>query len=157
MSKRADEEGRACYLESSAEKNLKLYRRCGYEVVRRIVVGQEGKGGVPLDIMIREPRSLLLNGTAETVLATDILSMKSEAGAAATEGSLQAEQKADQEPAAKTPLHAPYEKQTTNRTAKAPGKGPVASAGMTARGVKAIAVVRADEVRGLSSVTGFGV
>lgn len=53
---RADAEERPCYLESTATKNLALYRRCGYEVARRIVLGQEGAGGVPLDIMVREPR-----------------------------------------------------------------------------------------------------
>lgn len=57
MSDRADREGRACYLESTSTKNLALYRRCGYETQRHIFIGDENAGGVPLDIMVREPQN----------------------------------------------------------------------------------------------------
>jgi len=54
VTKQADREGRACYLESSNEKNPPIYRRFGFESVRTIHL-QRGERNVLLDIMVREP------------------------------------------------------------------------------------------------------
>ena len=61
VSKKADAEGRAMYLESSAERNLKFYRRLGFEVKKRITLKGTARSGkeIPLDIMVREPGGLL--------------------------------------------------------------------------------------------------
>ena len=58
VTRKADKEGKACYLESSAEVNVKLYKKCGFEVRKRIWVGT-GQKRAPLDIMVREPGGLL--------------------------------------------------------------------------------------------------
>jgi ribosomal protein S18 acetylase RimI-like enzyme len=53
---RADREGKACYLESSKEMNVDIYRKFGFERRDRIVLEQAaGQPGVPLEIMVREP------------------------------------------------------------------------------------------------------
>lgn len=51
---KADREGLPAYLESSKERNLPLYQRNGFEVVERV---EFGKGGPPVWLMWREPRS----------------------------------------------------------------------------------------------------
>ena len=56
MTKRADHEGKACYLESSNTANLKLYESIGFVVGRQIVLSR-AKENVCLDIMVREPRA----------------------------------------------------------------------------------------------------
>lgn len=53
ITKRADEEGRACYLESSNDANPIIYGKLGFHVVKRISL-VEGQGLV-MDIMVREP------------------------------------------------------------------------------------------------------
>ena len=58
MAKRADEEGKCMYLESSNVVNVKLYKRCGFEVKKRIVLKDGKAEEVPLDIMVREPMVL---------------------------------------------------------------------------------------------------
>jgi GNAT superfamily N-acetyltransferase len=50
----ADSEGRACYLESSNVCNPPIYRRFGFEQTRTINL-QRGGRNIPLDIMVREP------------------------------------------------------------------------------------------------------
>ena len=61
MSKKADQEGKCCYLESSNVRNLKLYKRLGFEVKKQIVLGGAGRNSkeIPLDIMVRQPGGLL--------------------------------------------------------------------------------------------------
>lgn len=59
VSAKADEEGRCCYLESSSVRNLKLYRRMGFEVRKQIMLGKGTGKEIPLDIMVREPGGLL--------------------------------------------------------------------------------------------------
>ncbi|EAT84122.2 hypothetical protein SNOG_08954 [Parastagonospora nodorum SN15] len=54
VTKLADGEGRACYLESSNARNPPIYRRFGFEVCRTIQL-QRGGRNIPLDIMVREP------------------------------------------------------------------------------------------------------
>lgn len=54
VTKLADHEGRACYLESSNASNPPIYRRFGFEECRTIHL-QRGARNVPLDIMVREP------------------------------------------------------------------------------------------------------
>ena len=53
----ADREGRACYLESSNAANPAIYRKFGFEE-RRTVHLQRGERNVELDIMVREPVAL---------------------------------------------------------------------------------------------------
>ena len=58
MIKQLDEEGRACYLESSSEINLKIYGKLGFNLIKRIFLerGEEqGEERLSLDIMVREP------------------------------------------------------------------------------------------------------
>ncbi|KAF2838920.1 hypothetical protein M501DRAFT_934726 [Patellaria atrata CBS 101060] len=50
----ADKEGRPCYLESSNAINPKIYRKMGFQEVRRIHL-QRAERNICLDIMIREP------------------------------------------------------------------------------------------------------
>lgn len=50
----ADRDGRACYLESSNVSNPPIYRKFGFEE-RRTIHLQRGEKNVPLDIMVREP------------------------------------------------------------------------------------------------------
>ena len=53
VTNRADEEGRACYLESSNDVNPIIYGKLGFQVVKKIsLVGGEG---LDMDIMVREP------------------------------------------------------------------------------------------------------
>ncbi|KAL6710270.1 hypothetical protein ACN47E_009216 [Coniothyrium glycines] len=56
VTKVADREGRACYLESSNVANPPIYRRFGFEE-RRTIHLQRGGRNIPLDIMVREPVS----------------------------------------------------------------------------------------------------
>ena len=57
--RKADQEGAACYLESSNVCNLKLYKRLGFRVIKQIKLKKgsstNGECDVPLDIMVREP------------------------------------------------------------------------------------------------------
>ncbi|KAL9084996.1 MAG: hypothetical protein Q9159_004962 [Coniocarpon cinnabarinum] len=59
--KRADEEGKPMYLESSAKRNVKFYRSLGFEVRKQVwLAGLNAKGQkIPMDIMVREPGGLL--------------------------------------------------------------------------------------------------
>ena len=50
---RADREGRACYLETQNEKNIAVYSKVGFEVVR---VGQVAKTDLSVYSLRREPR-----------------------------------------------------------------------------------------------------
>ena len=59
VTKRADAEGRACYLESSNEVNRKIYGRMGFELKKNIYLQRDLKH-VELDIMVREPRKGVL-------------------------------------------------------------------------------------------------
>jgi ribosomal protein S18 acetylase RimI-like enzyme len=53
---RADAERKACYLESSKEMNVDIYRKFGFEPRDRVVLEQPaGRPDVPLEIMVREP------------------------------------------------------------------------------------------------------
>lgn len=54
VSAQADEQGRACYLESSNAINPIIYRKLGFEIVKSIDLTRAGKP-IQLDIMIREP------------------------------------------------------------------------------------------------------
>lgn len=57
---RADAEGRKCYLESSNwEPNVKIYRKMGFEVVKKMkCVAEDGTGeAVDLFCMMREPQN----------------------------------------------------------------------------------------------------
>lgn len=56
VSDKADAEGRACYLESSNDINVKIYSKMGFEVRKRIHL-QRAEHNVELDIMVREPRT----------------------------------------------------------------------------------------------------
>lgn len=56
VARRADEEGTACYLESSNVVNLRLYGGLGFEVRKQIWLSRGfGEPAVPLDIMVRTP------------------------------------------------------------------------------------------------------
>lgn len=50
----ADEQGRACYLESSNAVNPVIYARLGFEITKKIQLTRGAKP-VELDIMVREP------------------------------------------------------------------------------------------------------
>lgn len=54
VTKVADREGRACYLESSNATNPAIYRKFGFEE-RRTIHLQRGQENISLDIMVREP------------------------------------------------------------------------------------------------------
>lgn len=54
VTKLADAEGKACYLESSNAINPIIYRKLGFEVVGKIELNR-AKNKLELDIMIREP------------------------------------------------------------------------------------------------------
>jgi len=54
MIKKADTEGRAMYLESSASPNVKYYQTLGFDCVRKICLSRAEKP-VEMDIMVREP------------------------------------------------------------------------------------------------------
>lgn len=51
----ADKQGKCCYLESSAEVNLIIYGKMGFEAKRKIYL-QRAEEHIELDIMIREPK-----------------------------------------------------------------------------------------------------
>jgi hypothetical protein len=57
MTARADAEGRATYLESSAKSNLGYYVKYGFEQKCDIQL-ERGEQPVKLHIMVREPQSL---------------------------------------------------------------------------------------------------
>ncbi|ORY16718.1 hypothetical protein BCR34DRAFT_622201 [Clohesyomyces aquaticus] len=57
VTKQADRDGRACYLESSNPINPAIYRKFGFEE-RRAVHLQRGEKNIQLDIMVREPVSV---------------------------------------------------------------------------------------------------
>lgn len=63
VTKLADREGRPCYLESSNETNPPIYRKFGFEEMRRINL-QRGGRNIPLDIMVREPAGMEKKGGA---------------------------------------------------------------------------------------------
>ncbi|KAF1928003.1 uncharacterized protein M421DRAFT_101378 [Didymella exigua CBS 183.55] len=54
VTKMADAEGRACYLESSNANNPAIYRKFGFEECRTIHL-QRAQKNISLDIMVREP------------------------------------------------------------------------------------------------------
>ncbi|KAL9064827.1 MAG: hypothetical protein Q9157_007693 [Trypethelium eluteriae] len=54
VTKMADAQSKACYLESSNDKNPAIYMRWGFELARKVVL-QRGPENIELDIMIREP------------------------------------------------------------------------------------------------------
>jgi GNAT superfamily N-acetyltransferase len=52
----ADRDRKPCYLESSKEMNVDIYRKFGFQARDRIVLEQPvGRPDVPLEIMVREP------------------------------------------------------------------------------------------------------
>lgn len=53
----ADAEGRACYLESSNDINVKIYQRMGFEVRKQVHL-QRAEENIMLDIMVREPKGV---------------------------------------------------------------------------------------------------
>jgi len=56
VSSAADQAGKACYLESSSRVNVPIYERMGFELREGIVL-KRGEKDLPLDIMVREPKS----------------------------------------------------------------------------------------------------
>ncbi|KAJ4368126.1 hypothetical protein N0V83_006481 [Neocucurbitaria cava] len=54
VTRQADQERRACYLESSNGVNVPIYQKFGFEETRRIYL-QRGGRNIPLNIMVREP------------------------------------------------------------------------------------------------------
>ncbi|KAF2871778.1 hypothetical protein BDV95DRAFT_628839 [Massariosphaeria phaeospora] len=54
VTKQADRDGRACYLESSNDVNPTIYRKFGFED-RRTIHLQRAEENIRLDIMVREP------------------------------------------------------------------------------------------------------
>ncbi|KAF2862466.1 hypothetical protein K470DRAFT_280997 [Piedraia hortae CBS 480.64] len=54
VTQQADEEGKACYLESSSRANCDFYRKRGFEFKKEIYL-QRAEKQVRLDIMVREP------------------------------------------------------------------------------------------------------
>lgn len=52
----ADQQGQACYLESSNATNPAIYRKFGFEE-RRTIHLQRAEKNVSLDIMVREPKT----------------------------------------------------------------------------------------------------
>lgn len=54
VTRMADAEGRACYLESSNPVNRKIYGKMGFELQKNIYLQRE-REHVELDIMVREP------------------------------------------------------------------------------------------------------
>lgn len=54
VTKMADKDGKACYLESSNEINRKIYGKMGFELKKEIWLQRE-RENVGLDIMVREP------------------------------------------------------------------------------------------------------
>jgi len=62
VTKRADEEGRACYLESSNDVNPIIYGKLGFQIVKKIKLKDDP---VEMDIMVREPK---LKGRGEKAI-----------------------------------------------------------------------------------------
>lgn len=57
MTAKADAEGKPCYLESSNAINPIIYRKLGFEIVKKIELKRAKEGVVELDIMVREPKT----------------------------------------------------------------------------------------------------
>jgi len=57
MTERADREGRATYLESSADVNLTYYHKHGFELKKQIQL-ERGPKPVKMGIMVREPKTV---------------------------------------------------------------------------------------------------
>ncbi|EMF09615.1 uncharacterized protein SEPMUDRAFT_151572 [Sphaerulina musiva SO2202] len=55
VTRQADAERRACYLESSHVVNLVIYGKLGFEKKGEIVLGRGGEEEIGLDVMVREP------------------------------------------------------------------------------------------------------
>ncbi|KAF2162539.1 hypothetical protein M409DRAFT_69112 [Zasmidium cellare ATCC 36951] len=55
VTKMADDNGQACYLESSHASNRAMYERRGFELRKEVFLQRELKENVQLDIMVREP------------------------------------------------------------------------------------------------------
>ena len=51
----ADEEGKACYLESSHDVNLLIYGKMGFELKKHIFLRRD-KQEHRMDVMVREPK-----------------------------------------------------------------------------------------------------
>lgn len=61
----ADAQGRACYLESSNDINVKIYGRMGFDVRKQIHL-QRAHENITLDIMVREPKDLDVDAPEKT-------------------------------------------------------------------------------------------
>jgi len=55
ISRVADQDGKACYLESSSRVNVPIYAKMGYKAKEEILL-KRGAKDLPLDIMVREPK-----------------------------------------------------------------------------------------------------
>lgn len=55
VTSKCDEEGRACYLESSNDINPIIYRKLGFEIQKKIYLERDEEGPIRLDVMVREP------------------------------------------------------------------------------------------------------
>lgn len=64
MTVKADAEGRATYLESSAAINIPYYRKFGFEFKKDIVL-ERGPKPVKLAIMVREPTQNVITGSSK--------------------------------------------------------------------------------------------
>ncbi|RDW80472.1 acetyltransferase-2 [Coleophoma crateriformis] len=64
---RADREGKATYLESSAEANLSYYQRFGFELKTEIAL-QRAEKPVKMGIMVREPKTVAEGSKKEQVV-----------------------------------------------------------------------------------------
>ncbi|KAL3427251.1 N-acetyltransferase [Phlyctema vagabunda] len=69
MTAKADAEGRATYLESSAEVNLSYYRKLGF-VFQKDVALERAEKPVRLGIMVREPTSATAEGSKDKEIVT---------------------------------------------------------------------------------------
>lgn len=57
----ADKDGKACYLESSHDINLKIYGKMGFELKKQIYLQRDSQP-IKMDVMVREPiRSKQIN------------------------------------------------------------------------------------------------
>ena len=67
VTRMADAEGRACYLESSNLINRKIYSKLGFELKKNIYL-QRADEHVELDIMVREPvQTKAMNGEVRRI------------------------------------------------------------------------------------------
>lgn len=58
VTRRADEEGRKCYLESSRDvPNMAIYETMGFKYVRKLMCEDEGES-CPLYCMVRDPKTV---------------------------------------------------------------------------------------------------